>query len=220
MADGQRRSSRPIKIKRDSNFVYEAEAGNFLSRTVIRQSSLTVTEGSKVNIGESNGKDTTDVDNLIWTDIFNAQIIGSNDNVFSSDSPVLVKGTRSQSLSCLQNTSQLCAAGPFVYSSASDIGSDRGRRNSSTRLDFLSFEDPFLSVSPTVYTDTSEMDQPCGCSSGKLAKNCCAEAAGSEGRGAEDSQGESVVLETLRNAIAKIDRLSDKVKGLEDHIRQ
>ena len=233
MAEGQRRSSRPVKIKRDSNFVYEAEAVNFLSRTVLFHSSPSVTEGSKVNIGEINGKDTTDVDSLIWTDPFNAQLISSNGNVLSSESPVFVEETCSQSQSCLQNTTQLGGAGRFVYSSGSDICSERGyRHNSSTRLDYLSFEDPFLSVSPTVHTDASDMDQLCVCSSGKLAKNCCAEAACSgDGQGAEaassgDGQGvdsslkESEFIKTLQSAIAKIDKLSDKVKGLETHIIQ
>ena len=145
MEDGQRRSSRPVKIKRDSNFVYEAEAVNFLSRTVFRQSSLRVTEGGKVNIGEINGKDTADVDNLVWTDLFNARLISSNENVLNSESPVFVEESRSQSQSSLPNTTQLGAAERFVYSGDSDIGSDRGRRyNSSTRLDYLSFEDPFF----------------------------------------------------------------------------
>ena len=91
MAESQRRSSRPVKIKRDSNFVYEAEAVNFLSRTVIRQNSPSVTEGSEVNTAEEKGKDTAHVDSLDWTDLFNVQLPYSNNNVLSSELPVFVE---------------------------------------------------------------------------------------------------------------------------------
>ena len=61
-----------------------------------------------------------------------------------------------------------------------NINKGRRRSKSSTRLDFLSFEDPFLTVSSSVHTDSNmssndnqNMVDLCKCNSGMTTSECC-----------------------------------------------
>ena len=50
MAEGQRKSSRPVKIKREAGFIYDTESVNFLSRRVILNSSSSESQEDSTNI--------------------------------------------------------------------------------------------------------------------------------------------------------------------------
>ena len=57
MAEGQRKSSRPVKIKREAGFIYDTESVNFLSRRVTLNSSSSESQEDSTNKFEGfNGK--------------------------------------------------------------------------------------------------------------------------------------------------------------------
>ena len=137
-----------------------------------------------------------------------------------SESPVSTEGSSSQSQASHQDSqnSQLFAP-EFVYPSDPEVGGAVVcRHNSSTRYSFLDIKDPFLSVSPAVFTDASEipsdMEGECICKSGKAANECCAKDVDSGAVGGFDGE----AVKAMWEAVKKIDRLSEKVIGLERQI--
>ena len=113
MAEGQRKSSRPVKIKREAGFIYDTESVNFLSRRVTLNSSSSESQEDSTNKFEGfNGKDTAVTKILTWTDLYSLPSLNSNANLLTSESPVL-EVTRSQS-QYHQKTDQLGAAQQVV----------------------------------------------------------------------------------------------------------
>ena len=171
MADGIRKSSRPIKIRKEEGFIYDSDSVRFLQDKVNTSDSEVHCPANK-----DSGKSTTSSSEVNWAEIYKLPLplsnFENNNHCLISESPVLSEGSGSQ---CLHpNSSQLIGLEAIVYSSTdSDISGSVRVHNSSTRGDFLDSEDPIWSVSSAVYTDTSDMDQPCVCKSGKLAGVCC-----------------------------------------------
>ena len=117
MADGPRKSSRPVKIKRDPDFIYDSESSNFLNRSEIRHSSLSVSKEDSAEVLEyNNGKDTADSISLDWAEIYGIPLLNDRTKYTVSESPVSAKGSSSQSQTSHQDSqnSQLFAP-EFVF---------------------------------------------------------------------------------------------------------
>ena len=188
MAQDQRRSSRAVKINKNPDFVYDSESDFLQDRKEIWHSSLGGAEGDSTKTSiEYIGKD----NELQWTDLYDLPLLKSklakDNQCLFSGSPALSQGSSSQSHEHHSDAAQLLVAGAhIVYSSDdSELSEERYRLNSSTRLDYLEFEDCFLSMSPTLHTDSSEMGEPnkgvlCACNSGILDIECCSGASKSK----------------------------------------
>ena len=141
-----------------------------------------------------------------------------NTEVPISESPESTKGSQSQSL-CQDSDALLSSDLDQLVHNNKEV---RIRSKSSTRLDFLSFEDPFLTVSSSVRTDSSDMSNGggnkvlandlCKCASGLTPQDCC-------DKGDEEATS-GILLETLRQAVNKIDALSGRMSGLEKQIKE
>ena len=174
MAEGYRRSSRPVKIKKEAGFVYDEDSVRILTQS---DSQLSDGGGSQESLKvlelrqDSNilGKDTPDSLELDWSDIYNVPLNSflTEVEVYNNNS---AEGSGSHSLFSQQDSDQL-TSGQCVDTSGRG---DSGRRNSSTRFDYLDFTEPFLSVSPEGGSISSsfKLNMECVCGSGKLANVC------------------------------------------------
>ena len=104
MADVPRKSSRPVKIKREAGFVYDAESINFLEKSK-RHSSISVSpeDSSKVFEDIINGKDAAHSSSLDWSEIYNVPNLNNTAKFIVSESPVSAEGSSSQSHFSHQN---------------------------------------------------------------------------------------------------------------------
>ena len=147
-----------------------------------------------------------------WSNLYVNLVRNNNSNLLSSESAAgaisSLSLNRSQSPVCGTNAE---TAGEFVY-----IGSgEHYRHNSSTRLDFLEVEERFLSASPTVRTDTSDMEKDdCG------ECEACVQGLTCNVNKQNDTISNQDVMQALWAAVGKVDKLADKVKSLEKHIVQ
>ena len=139
MADGPRKSSRPVKIKRDPDFIYDSESSNFLNGSDIRHSSFSVSKEDSAEVLEyNNGKDTADSISLDWAEIYGIPLLNNRAKYTVSESSVSIEGSSSQSQTSHQDSqnSQLFAP-EFVYPSDPEVGGAVVcRHNSSTRYSF------------------------------------------------------------------------------------
>ena len=180
MADGPRKSSRAVKILRKPGFLYE-ENGRFLHDIETEFYSNSGSEKEATNTTEkySSGK-ACNTTSLNLSDCFNKNLVDKlNTEVPISESPESTKGSQSQSL-CQDSDALLSSDLDQLVHNNKEV---RIRSKSSTRLDFLSFEDPFLTVSSSVRTDSSDMSNGggnkvlandlCKCASGLTPQDCC-----------------------------------------------
>ena len=182
MAEGPRKSSRTVKIKKDPDFIYDTESNILLNRRETWHSSTGVTEDTSSKVSEEkNGKHKA----LNWSDLYKLPVsnhnLTDNNQLPSSESSVSSEGSGSLSQEHHPNTAQLVESDQFVddfSEGMSPVG--RLRFNSSTRLDFLESEDCFLSMSSAFHTDSSEMGNTdiaeCSCGSGLRDTDCCSSA--------------------------------------------
>ena len=156
------------------------------------------------------GKDNTVAVSENWSNLYDNLVRNNNSNLLSSESAAGAISSLSLSRSQSPVRTDAEAAADFVY-----IGSSENyRHNSSTRLDFLEVEDRFLSVSTTVCTDTSDMENGvCGeceaCVQGLICTMINKQ---------NDTISNQDVMQALWAAVSKVDKLADKVKSLEKHI--
>ena len=225
MADAPRKSSRPVKIRKEPGFLYDEESVKFLHK------SGSVEAGWQLNSQDSDSEATRDtvgkdivVNPLSWSDIFSDSIntkVQDNLEIFKSKesvsiSTVLVEGRRSQSREEGCYTSEESSSDQ-LFDNNIDTGSPvpgLRRGKSSTTLHFLSVEDCFLSVSPTVHTDTSgmsEADGLCLCDSGKVSTECCV---------AKKSTPTPNMMDLLQEAVEKIGLLSGQIAGLQSQVEK
>ena len=224
MEDSIRKSTRAIKIRREEGFIYDSDSVRFLQAAGNAQGDNTGDLEVFCPVEDKDiGTSSACSSEINWAELYklpSSNCVISN-QCLSSESPVLSQGSGSQSLH--QNTSQLGRLNSIsiVYSSSTDSEISEGARvlNSSTRGDFLDLDNCIWSASSAVYTDTSDMDQPCVCKSGKLAGDCCYNKA-SGSKGSSPATDDQSLYRAVMTAVGKIDLMSDKVKSLEDHIVQ
>ena len=212
MAHDQRRSSRAVKINKDPDFLYDSDSDFLQNKKEISSSPKSSIE----NFGKDNELNCTDLYDL---PLLNRKL-AKNNQCLLSGSPVLSEGSGSQSQQQHPNADQLLASGVGCVYSSSDSDSERYRLNSSTRLDYLDFEDCYLSMSPTVHTDSSEMTDLnkgalCACKSGIPAIECCSGASLPKSVPPGDDR---ATLQSILEAVSKIGLLTDKVNDLEKQI--
>ena len=216
MAEGLRKSSRSVKSRRETDFIYEDDIRDILDIGDDQHSNSGGLQEDSVFGCEDfiNGKNTPD--SVDWTDIYSIPIANNirDNTLLFNDSPLSPEGSSSQShFRYLDNSQLFRQESVYIHSEPRAAVS---RHNSSTRLDFLEVEEPFLSVSPAVYTDNSEsqadMDELCGCNSGVVAKECC------DGGATGGLKPEAV--DALWAAINQMNELSNEVKGLKMQMNQ
>ena len=125
MADGPRKSSRPVKIKREAGFVYEAESLNFLDKSVKRHSSISVSPEESANDFEGfeniiDGKDAAHSNSLDWSEIYSVPLLSNTTKFMLSESSVSAEESSSQSRFRHQNN-QLFAAKARRYGNQHDL---------------------------------------------------------------------------------------------------
>ena len=214
MAEGLRKSSRSVKSRREPDFIYEDDIINILDIGEDQHSNSGGLQEDSVFGCEDfiNGKNTPD--SIDWSDIYSIPLADNiKDNaLLFNDSPLSPEGSSSQSqFRYLDNNQLIRQESVYIHSEPRTAVS---RHNSSTRLDFLEIE-PFLSVSPAVYTDKSEsqsdMEDLCVCDSGMVAKECCSKGANGGVTGGLDTK----AVEALWAAVNQMNELSKEVKGLK-----
>ena len=222
MAEGPRRGSRSVKLRQDKDFIYEESLGNLLLGREDKVEASRTDRTSSHNSRRSADVETSEIINLgnyntvalseNWSNLYDNLVRNNNSNLLSSESTAgaISSLSLSRSQSPVRGTD---AEGYFV-----NIGSDR--HNSSTRLDFLDVEDQFLSVSPTVRTDTSDMEKDnCGeCDA--CIKGLTCTIVNNVSMGKNDTISNKEVMQTLWAAVGNVDKLADKVISLERHIRR
>ena len=197
-----------MKINQEAGFIYEGSPRIVINSGNQYDSISGLQDSSEEVLSYTNGKETPD--SLEWSDIYNIPSSNNITNFILSEADISAGGSRSQS----RSRQQLIQKDQFVYIQ-SDDGTEK-RHNSSTRCDFL---EPFLSVSSSLNTDTSDLhsvmsdiEKLCSCTSGKLANECCG--AGAEGGGAAEG-GLDTTMKAMLDAVEKIDGLVDAVEQLQ-----
>ena len=221
MAEGYRRSSRPVKIKKEAGFVYNEDSERILAHSDSQLTDGSVSQEESVKVLELQqdpnifGKDTPDSLQLDWSDIYNVPV-----NSFIAEVEVYnhnsAEGSGSQSLVSQQDIDQL-TSGQCVDISGRG---DSGRRNSSTRFSYLDFTDPFLSVSTEGGSISSSFKQnmECVCGSGSLATECC-NVEGVLENGASGGMNAKEFKELL-GAVGTIKEISEAVKDLKKQVAE
>ena len=171
MEQGQRKSSRPVKIRQDPDFVYEQESVQFLN--------VSARDRSEIFLSEATHEPS-------WLGV--NFISGISNTVSAASVPIEASQAYSVSNTTFENpaSSSESEVNKLQWG-YDDSGSNRQafRRswpyNSSTRLDFV---DDFLSVSSSVRTDTSDMpsdtnkggegSKTCSCSGDNSCTICAA----------------------------------------------
>ena len=214
-----------MKLRQDKDFVYGVKSVDFLleredeveanrSDRTSRHNSRRSADFESSKLIENLGKDNTSVVSNNWSDLYDNLFQNNNSNLQSSE---FVAGAISNlSLSQSQSQVQITDAGASTSSDFVNIFTEQGyRHNSSTRLDFLEVEDCFLSASPTVRIDTSDMGSDnCGECDACLDHQPCTVLVNKQ----EDTVSNQEVMTALLDAVSKVNKLTDKVISLEKHI--
>ena len=220
MAESLRRSSRPVKLRREAEFLYDEESVRAVfgsrSETWQHRPSSDSTVHSDSGIREENKVENNLVDaSEGWSVLHSVLNISHSSNTrhIEVDNLVRHKGRRSQRQSQNSTADEIvlqCLVDADVNSSGSSVNISGFRTNSSTRYSFLDLDQNYLTVSPADRTQTSDM----GLSDGEGSVEH--EASGSAAVTSEANATEtSDLIKALREALGKIDKLSDKVDSLE-----
>ena len=228
MAEGLRKSSRPVRIRKNPDFVYDSDSVNFLLHRVEnsgeivhhRQSAESV--NSEVFNSASDNKGYSAITTAVsWVNLFNK--------------PTSVKSVSKSELGDISDLGEKCLGASqshsefdeFEYASENvNSGSDGGEGvrldYSSTRLDFLDLEGSFLSVSPANHTNTSIMPNSdtdsrvlnvaeCACTEGNLCEQCNVSESGAANPTSEIMD----LVSSVREALGKMDKIANEVSALK-----
>ena len=221
MAEGPRRSSRPVKFREKPGFVYDSESVKFLVNRV----------GSSEEIGHHRQSSESDYPEVFKSDSENTGYSAITTavswvNLFNKPSSVKSVSINDKSDKCRVASQSHSAYDEFEYASVNiNSGSDGGegrRQHSSTRLDFLDLEDNFLSVSTAGHTNTSNMpnsdtdsrglDQPeCACSEDISCEVCRVPESGVVSPTSDIRD----LVTSVREALGKMDKIANEVSALK-----
>ena len=213
MADAPRKSGRVVKPRLDPEFAYDPTSVHFLQRRENRVSHQPQASATDENTTVNTGKKSNNTE--FWSEI-NFPLVGDCHIEYQHL-------TRSQDLSPvtskvhIHSNSEQEEEAEFVV----DVNIDAGRRNSSTRFDYLDTV-PYLSVSTGEHTNTSDMESDGhNVNSGEedLIQGLQAQSLPTGGIQScvpkkLDTSGD-FTLQALLEAVAKIDILTTKMKSLE-----
>ena len=224
MAEGLRKSTRAVKLRKDPNFVYDSDSTQFLlanvaSRGEVRQHRDRVcSEGEKSSCLRSAVSErgySAITTNVSWLDLYKLPIatssVSCSDLEYESSSAVLRSGSQQQN----SDNSVLRSVTSLVNSS--DGTEDVRSQQSSTRGDFL---DSFLSVSSKVRTDSSvmssenecvnrgETEAVCECAGDDSCTVCCPASVA-------PVTDFNTLLQAFEKAMGKMDDLAAEVKSLK-----
>ena len=220
-----------MKSRREPGFAYYSESEE-KEETSCRKEGRGETWHSSVSdsccispqiIAKSCGENIVSAASVNWSDIYflpsHLNIDKDSSQKSNSASPSNSERSLSHRHQRRQNNESNQVQSVNNNSGIEDVGSSREgfRKNSSTRLDFLESEGYILSISSSVLTDTSDMS---GADKEVQAEDCDCEAcvAGNPCTRADTPAAEQGVMSVLELVVDKLDKLTDRMKGLEQHI--
>ena len=222
MAHCPRSSKRTVKPRRNEEFVYEGSL-NFLSARRSSESSIRHSSSEGIYSAVANYQYSSSPVSHPWSDLLylpsvtepHTAVPGISVSPITNNRLSLLEGSRSLGQSVSQNNLEL-----HSHSDDSDLcfgaGREPRRTHSSTRLDFLDIYS-IVSVSPTARVDTSDMSPSDeGKNQEVRCKNCTKQVKCSTCSDLKDNDDDLATM--LRQALGKIDLLTDKFKELEQKV--
>ena len=225
MADGQRKSSRSVKLRQDPDFYYEEESWKFLLPIEASDKDLNKCSSSESVQSDDVFSDHGDYVPLnvasVWSELNKLPLIfdtvSSRRSVCDSDLRLDLGASQSSGNPNAECTVQPVEGEDFVNNPSRS--SSVFRQNSCTRSDFLDLDDNFLSASSAVRTDTSEMgsdkelggagSNKCTCKDGNSCSVC-----------APPTPTTSDTYSAMMEALKKIDKLTTEVKTIKQVVIQ
>ena len=225
MADGQRKSSRSVKLRQDPDFYYEEESWKFLLPREASDKDLNKCSSSESVLSDGVFSDHDDYVPLnvasVWSELNKLPLIfdsvSSRSGVCDSVLRVGLGASQSSGIPNAECTVQPVEGEDFINKPSRS--SSVFRQNSCTRSDFLDLDDNFLSASSAVRTDTSEMgsDKELG---GGSSNKCNCKDDNSCSVCAPSTPNMADVYSAMMEALKKIDKLTTEVKTIKQVVIQ